>query len=37
LVGLVDADATSFRRSHEEWRPKKSLSELLASYTRITP
>jgi hypothetical protein len=31
LVGLVDADATSFRRSHPEWRPHKTLSELLAS------
>jgi len=31
LVGLNDADATSFRRSNPEWRPKKTLSELLAS------
>jgi len=31
LVGLVDADATSFRRSSREWQPKKTLSELLAS------
>jgi hypothetical protein len=31
LVGLIDADATSFRRSHEEWFPEKSLSKLLAS------
>ena len=31
LVGLIDADATSFRRSDQEWRPKKTLSELLAS------
>jgi hypothetical protein len=31
LVGLIDADATSFRRSHEDWRPQKTLSELLAS------
>jgi hypothetical protein len=31
LVGLIDADATSFRRSHLEWQPRKTLSELLAS------
>jgi hypothetical protein len=31
LVGLVDADTTSFRRSRQKWRPKKTLSELLAS------
>ena len=31
LVGLIDADATSFRRSSQEWRPQKGLSELLAS------
>jgi Animal haem peroxidase len=31
LVGLIDADATSFRRSHQEWRPQKTLSELLGS------
>jgi hypothetical protein len=31
LVGLIDADATSFRRSNQDWRPKKTLSELLAS------
>ena len=31
LVGLVDADATSFRQSSREWRPQKTLSELLAS------
>ena len=30
LVGLIDADETSFRRSGEEWRPRKTLSELLA-------
>jgi len=29
LVGLIDADATSFRRSHQEWQPKKTLSKLL--------
>ena len=26
LVGLIDADARSFRRSHEDWRPQKTLS-----------
>lgn len=31
LVGLIDADATSFRKSGQEWRPKKTLSQLLAS------
>jgi hypothetical protein len=31
LVGLIDADATSFRKSGQEWRPHKTLSELLAS------
>jgi hypothetical protein len=31
LVGLVSADATSFLQSRQEWRPKKTLSELLAS------
>jgi hypothetical protein len=31
LVGLVDADATSFRRSSQQWRLKKTLSGLLAS------
>ncbi len=31
LVGLIDADATSFRQNSQEWRPKKTLSELLAS------
>jgi hypothetical protein len=31
LVGLIDADATSFRKNSEEWRPRKTLSELLAS------
>jgi hypothetical protein len=30
LVGLIDADATSFRRSHQEWQPQKTLAELLA-------
>jgi hypothetical protein len=31
LVGLIDADATSFRRSGQEWQPHKTLSELLAN------
>jgi hypothetical protein len=31
LIGLVDADVSSFRRSRQEWRPKKTLSALLAS------
>jgi hypothetical protein len=26
LVGLIDADATSFRRSNQDWRPKKHLA-----------
>jgi Animal haem peroxidase len=30
LVGLIDADPTSFLRNHE-WGPRKTLSELLAS------
>lgn len=30
LVGLIDTDPTSFRRSHLEWRPRKTLTELLA-------
>jgi hypothetical protein len=29
LVGLIDADATSFRRSQPEWRPLKTLHDLL--------
>jgi hypothetical protein len=32
LVGLIDADVTSFRKNKPEWRPqKKTLSELLVS------
>jgi hypothetical protein len=31
LVGLIDADPTSFRKNSQEWRPKKTLSELLTS------
>jgi hypothetical protein len=31
LVGLIDADATSYRHVSRDWRPRKTLSELLAS------
>lgn len=31
LAGVVDADDTSFRRSRPNWRPHKTLSELLAT------
>ncbi len=31
LVGLIDADSTSFRCSDRNWQPHKTLSELLAS------
>jgi hypothetical protein len=31
LVGLIDADATSFRQNSRDWRPRKTFSELLAS------
>jgi hypothetical protein len=31
LVGLIDADERSFRRSPQEWRPKKTLNELLVA------
>jgi hypothetical protein len=31
LVGLIDTDATSYRQRDQEWRPQKTLSELLAS------
>ena len=31
LVGLIDADPTSFRQNNQGWRPRKTLSELLAS------
>jgi hypothetical protein len=31
LVGLIDADATSFRHNSRGWKPQKTLSELLAS------
>ena len=30
LVGLIDADATSFRQSMRDWQPHKMLSDLLA-------
>ena len=31
LIGFIDSDATSFRRNTQDWRPHKTLSELLAS------
>ena len=31
LVGLIDADAASYRRNQPEWQPRKTLSELLSS------
>jgi len=31
LVGLMDADTTSFRHSKQDWKSEKTLSELLAS------
>jgi hypothetical protein len=31
LVGLIDADTTSFRHNQQEFRPQKTLIELLAS------
>lgn len=31
LVGLIDADTTSFRQDDHGWRPRKTLSDLLAS------
>jgi hypothetical protein len=31
LVGLIDADESSFRRTNEEWQPMKTLSKLLSS------
>jgi hypothetical protein len=30
LVGLIDADAASYRRASREWHPRKTLSELLS-------
>lgn len=31
LLGLIDADPTSYPRNNREWRPKKTLSELVTS------
>jgi hypothetical protein len=31
LLGLIDSDATSFRHNSRDWRPQKTLVELLAS------
>jgi hypothetical protein len=31
LVGLIDADATSFRRGFQEWQPQKTVRGLLGS------
>lgn len=31
LVGLIDADATSYRHNDHEWSPQKTLTELLAA------
>ena len=31
LVRLIDADGTSYRQSNRNWRPQKTLSELIAS------
>ena len=31
LVGLIDADAASFRHNNRDWRPHKTLSQLLTS------
>ncbi len=31
LVGLIDADATSFRHNSQNWKSRRTLSELLAS------
>jgi hypothetical protein len=31
LVGLIDADTTSFRQNNKGWQPNKTFSELLAS------
>jgi hypothetical protein len=31
LVGLIGADAASFRQRHQQWQPQKTLSTLLAS------
>jgi hypothetical protein len=29
LVGLIDTDVASFRRSHQQWQPQKTLSSVL--------
>jgi hypothetical protein len=31
LVGLIDEDPASYRQNNREWRPRKTLSELLVS------
>jgi hypothetical protein len=31
LVGLINADAASFRQSHQQWQPQKTLSMLLTA------
>jgi hypothetical protein len=31
LIGLIDADGTSYRRNNREWQPQKTLSKLLNS------
>lgn len=31
LIGLIDSDATSYRQNSGDWRPQKTLSELLTS------
>jgi hypothetical protein len=31
LIGLIDRDPTSYRTNNQEWMPRKTLSELLAS------
>jgi hypothetical protein len=31
LIALIDADATSYRRGDPNWRPRKSLADLLLS------
>jgi len=36
LIGLIDADATSFRQAGQKWRPQKTLSELLAHSAKQT-
>lgn len=31
LIGLIDSDATSYRQNSRDWRPQKTLGELLTS------